>query len=289
VIGFNSFGITQAANPDPTAVITSIRVAGGGYDFAPNSWVEIRGTNLVPSNIPAEGVIWNTAPEFNSGRMPTQLGGYPVSVTINNKAAFVYYFCKGGSSAACPEDQINVLTPLDGSIGPSQIVVKNGSITTAPSTMRMVSASPSFPLLERHFVRRSDASRRDACRTHFFFSAWISVLSGETRGNHYPLWIRIRTASRESGQRIVHAIVEPSHAARDQRGGCTCPSGFRRSDQPGPLPVQHCDSRDGQDGRESTALSICRFSKPHWRFNRDPVVAREHCRDLALTVNSHYR
>jgi uncharacterized protein (TIGR03437 family) len=142
-----SFNVVQGGNPQPTSVITSVTVAGGGWDLAQNTWIEIRGADLVPSNTPASGVIWSSAPEFASGRMPTELGGFPVTVTINNKPAFIYFFCSAVTSSTCTSDQINVLSPLDSTIGPVQVVVKNGGVSTAPSTMTMAVAAPSFPLV----------------------------------------------------------------------------------------------------------------------------------------------
>ena len=46
-------------------------------------------------------MTWSNAPEFASGRMPTQLAG--VSVTVNGRPAYVYFVSPA---------QINVLTPL---------------------------------------------------------------------------------------------------------------------------------------------------------------------------------
>src|ERR1035438_6225575 len=78
--------VTQASGS--SSVITSVNTAGAGPDIAQNDWIEIKGINLVPANTPSAGVIWSTAPEFNAGQMPTQIGG--VSVTVNGKAAFVF-------------------------------------------------------------------------------------------------------------------------------------------------------------------------------------------------------
>jgi hypothetical protein len=58
----------------------------------------IIGTNLVPGNVPASGVTWSSAPEFVSDRIPAQLGGYPVSVTVNNRPAYLYFFCSAAAT-----------------------------------------------------------------------------------------------------------------------------------------------------------------------------------------------
>ena len=126
------------------SVIISANTAGSpaSAGIAQNTWVEIRGSNLVAANTPAVGVIWSTAPEFQQGQMPVQLGD--VSVTVNGKAAYIYFFCSAVTSPICASDQINVLTPLDTNVGTAQIVVKAGNISSAPFT---VSVKPVVPSL----------------------------------------------------------------------------------------------------------------------------------------------
>jgi len=111
-----------------TVVTTAFTPASAG--IAQNAWVQIKGTNLVPATTPAAGVIWSTAPEFALGQMPTTLGG--ISVTINNKPAYVYFFCSAATSSACPQDQINVLAPPDPTLGSEPVVVTNNGLSTAP-------------------------------------------------------------------------------------------------------------------------------------------------------------
>lgn len=124
-----------------TPTITSVKMAWGGAEISPNSWLEIKGTNLVPANTPATGVIWSTAPEFAQGRMPTKLGD--ISVTINGKPAYVYFFCSAATSS-CASDQINVLAPIADLPAFAQVVVTNGSTSTAPFSVKTKAASPSF-------------------------------------------------------------------------------------------------------------------------------------------------
>src|SRR5262245_22066628 len=89
------------------------------YDMASRTSLKMRssrsGAQSWRPRAPGNGMTWDNAPEFASGAMPTQLGG--VSVTVNGKAAFVSYI-----SAT----QVNVLTPLDSTTGPVQIVVTSG-------------------------------------------------------------------------------------------------------------------------------------------------------------------
>jgi uncharacterized protein (TIGR03437 family) len=118
--------------PGTTPFITSIDTAGGFPDISQNAWTEIKGANLGP----AVGITWTSAPDFAMGKMPTQLSN--VSVTVNGNPAFIYY-----ASAT----QINVLTPLDSTVGPVQIVVTNGGVVSFQFTATLRAAAPSFLLL----------------------------------------------------------------------------------------------------------------------------------------------
>jgi uncharacterized protein (TIGR03437 family) len=120
-------------NPAPT--ISSVNTAGGFPDIAQNDWIEIKGVGLAPSSAGPGGMTWSNAPEFASGKMPTQLNN--VSVKVNGKPAYVYYIS---------ETQINVLTPLDAAQGPVSIAITNGTSTSAPFIANMHSVAPSFLL-----------------------------------------------------------------------------------------------------------------------------------------------
>jgi uncharacterized protein (TIGR03437 family) len=135
--------LTQQTYPAASGpAISLIQTIYGGATISQNAFIEIHGTKIVPSTTPAEGVIWSNAPEFGSGKMPTQLGG--VSVTVNGKPAFVEFFCSASTSQVCKSDQINVLTPVDTKTGPVSVVVTSGSVSTPPFTVTMKAASPSF-------------------------------------------------------------------------------------------------------------------------------------------------
>ena len=131
----------------PPVTITSVTMANGGSTIAQNAWIVLKGKNLVPSDTPAAGTTWSSAPDFASGHMPTQLPGYPVTVTVNNKPAFIYFLCSAVTSPACNSDQINVLTPLDATVGSVPVVVTNGTVSSAPFEVTMGAAAPSFPLV----------------------------------------------------------------------------------------------------------------------------------------------
>jgi len=135
--------LTQAGPTTP--IISGVNTTSTGLNqISQNDWIEIRGTNLVPRTTPAGGAFWSNAPEFAQGRMPTELAG--VSVTVNGKPAYVYWFCSAATTPACPADQINVLTPLDDYVGLVTIVVKNGSQTSGPFLRFKNAATPTLLL-----------------------------------------------------------------------------------------------------------------------------------------------
>jgi uncharacterized protein (TIGR03437 family) len=76
--------------------------------------------------------------------MPTLLNG--VSVTVDNKPAFVYFYCSAVTDPACAQDQLNILTPLDTATGPVPVVVTSGGVSSPPFTVNMQAVSPSFLL-----------------------------------------------------------------------------------------------------------------------------------------------
>jgi uncharacterized protein (TIGR03437 family) len=116
--------------------ITAANTPGGFPDIAQNGWIEIKGTNLAPAGAGPAGVTWSKAPSFESGIMPDELGG--VRVTVNGKPAFVYF---------ASSNQVKVLSPLDETIGPVQIVVTSGGFPSAPFVTSLRAAAPSFPLV----------------------------------------------------------------------------------------------------------------------------------------------
>jgi uncharacterized protein (TIGR03437 family) len=130
--------------PKTNPAITSVTTAYGGAVIAQNDFIVIKGANLVPGNTPASGTIWSTAPSFASGLMPTLLGG--VSVTVNNKPAFVEFFCSAATASVCPQDQLNILTPLDNTTGPVQVVVTSVGVSSPAFSVNMQAIAPSFLL-----------------------------------------------------------------------------------------------------------------------------------------------
>jgi uncharacterized protein (TIGR03437 family) len=122
--------------------ISSVTTANGTSDIAQNTWIAINGTNLAPATTPPEGVIWGSAPEFASGQLPTKIGN--VSVKVDDKPAFVYYYCSAVTSTVCTSDQITVLTPLDSEPGAVSVVVTNNGVSSAPFSVNLKSVSPAL-------------------------------------------------------------------------------------------------------------------------------------------------
>jgi uncharacterized protein (TIGR03437 family) len=113
-------------------LITGLGVSGGGANIAQNAWIEIYGANLAPSNVGVGGIVWGEA-DFVAGQMPTEL--QHGSVTVNGKPAYIYYMSPA---------QLNVLTPLDATLGPVSVMVNNASTTSAAYTANLQTASPGF-------------------------------------------------------------------------------------------------------------------------------------------------
>ena len=134
--------ITQRGAGLPVPTITQVSTAYGLDETAQNAFIVIKGTNLVPSNTPKDGVIWSNAPEFASGMMPTVLQG--ISVKVNDVPAYVYFFCSAATDPACASDQLNVLTPLDAKSGLARVVVTNNGVDSSAFVVPMTPAEPSF-------------------------------------------------------------------------------------------------------------------------------------------------
>jgi uncharacterized protein (TIGR03437 family) len=132
----------QVGGSGPT--ISSVTTAYGSATISQNDFIVIKGSNLVPATTPAAGAIWSTAPSFANGQMPTQLNN--VSVTVNGKAAFIYFFCSAATDPACSQDQLNVLTPLDNTTGPVQVITTSPTGTSSAFTVTMAQVSPAFLL-----------------------------------------------------------------------------------------------------------------------------------------------
>ncbi len=134
VSGTVQFAYTIPAGGGAASAPTISRVAnaaGGSATLAPNTWVEIDGSNLAPAG---DSRSWKGS-DFVNGQLPVILDG--VSVTVNEKAAYVSYISP---------TQINILTSSDTISGPVTVrVTVNGAVSavfTAQAQAQTI--SPSF-------------------------------------------------------------------------------------------------------------------------------------------------
>jgi uncharacterized protein (TIGR03437 family) len=126
---FMSRAFTIVAEPIGPEISLVANAEGESPTIAPNTWVEIKGSNLAPAG---DSRIWQGS-DFVNNQMPTELDG--VSVTVNGKPAYVYYISP---------TQVNILTPPDAISGSVQVQVTNDGIAGAAYTAAAKAASPSF-------------------------------------------------------------------------------------------------------------------------------------------------
>jgi uncharacterized protein (TIGR03437 family) len=111
--GAGAVWVFASLNPSLPSIASGGIVNGASFlpGVAPGTWVTIRGSNLSTTT-----GIW-TESDFSGSNLPTQLDG--VSVTVNGKAAYVYYISP---------TQLNVLSPADNTQGgvPVQVTTAQG-------------------------------------------------------------------------------------------------------------------------------------------------------------------
>jgi uncharacterized protein (TIGR03437 family) len=121
---------TTCSKTAPAPAITLVANAEGETPtIAPNTWVEIKGSNLAA---PGDSRIWQGS-DFAGNSMPTKLDN--VSATVNGKPAFVYYISPL---------QINVLTPPDALSGSVQVQVAYNGRSSMGFAVQARPLSPSF-------------------------------------------------------------------------------------------------------------------------------------------------
>jgi uncharacterized protein (TIGR03437 family) len=131
---FGAGGSPVALAPDPlvtpTPGITGVTNAeGGAATIAPNTWVEINGSNLGPAG---DVRIWGNS-DFVGGQLPTSLDG--LSVTVNGVPAYVYYISP---------TQVNILTPPNVMAGMVPVQVSNNGVVSASFLVQAQAEAPSF-------------------------------------------------------------------------------------------------------------------------------------------------
>ena len=115
-------GIAAAAGPSISSVLNGASLLSG---ITPNSWATIKGAGLAPVTDTWDKAIVN-------GKLPASLDG--VTVTVGGKPAYLYYVSAG---------QINFVVP-DIGFGAQQVVVTNGSVSSAAFTVTSSQFGPAF-------------------------------------------------------------------------------------------------------------------------------------------------
>jgi uncharacterized protein (TIGR03437 family) len=131
---FGGPGSPVGLAPDPLvtptpAVTLAANAEGGVATIAPNTWVEIKGSNLGPAG---DTRIWGNS-DFVGGQLPTSLDG--LSVTVNGVPAYVYYISP---------IQVNILTPPNAISGSVPVQVTDNGVISANFMVQAQAESPSF-------------------------------------------------------------------------------------------------------------------------------------------------
>ena len=127
-----AYFVGARAETSPPAISLVANAEGEAPVIAPNTWVEIKGADLAPAG---DTRIWQSA-DFIGGKLPVSLDG--VSVTVNGKAAYLYYISP---------TQINILTPPDAITGSVPVAVTVGNTQSAAYNVQAQATSPSFFVL----------------------------------------------------------------------------------------------------------------------------------------------
>jgi uncharacterized protein (TIGR03118 family) len=131
--GNQAHGLLGSLQAAPVITASSVvNAADTATGIASNTFITITGASLAP-------VTRNWAlSDFPGGtKLPTSLDG--VSVTVDGKPAYVSYISTR---------QINVLTPVDTTTGPVQVVVNNNGLASGSVSVTMQTFSPAFFLFK---------------------------------------------------------------------------------------------------------------------------------------------
>ena len=123
---------STCSKPAPAPAISLVANAEGeAHLISPNTWVEIKGSNLAA---PGDSRIWQDS-DFTGGGLilPTQLDG--VSATVNGKAAYIYYISP---------TQVNILTPPDAVSGSVPVKLTYGGQTSTAFMAQAQVLTPAF-------------------------------------------------------------------------------------------------------------------------------------------------
>jgi uncharacterized protein (TIGR03437 family) len=131
-------GFTCTNTTAPVITFVDSASGYGGYSyFASGTWLEIKGTNLADPADPRLSAATNpgqwTAADFTGSNAPTTLDG--ISVSVNEKPAYVWYLSPG---------QLNVQAPEDTATGNVAITVTNCKATSSPFMFPRRALAPGF-------------------------------------------------------------------------------------------------------------------------------------------------
>jgi uncharacterized protein (TIGR03118 family) len=121
-------GLLGTIQPAPVIVSNgAVNAASFAGTTAPGAFTAIFGSGLAPTTR-----TWATA-DFVNGKLPTQLDG--VSVSLDGKAAYVYFVSPG---------QIDVIAPADSFAGSVSVEVTNNNVASGTATVQLNASAPAF-------------------------------------------------------------------------------------------------------------------------------------------------
>ena len=164
VTGQSKAAITGPAITSPT-ITSVVNAANGNSSIAPNTYISVNGVNLAAANISR---IWQGS-DFVNGQLPVALDG--VSVTVNGKAAYVYFISP---------TQLNLLTPPDAISGSVAVqVTVNGAVSNTYNAAAQ-SLTPSFFTFGGSYIAATHADGSLLGPTGLYPGASSPAKPGET-------------------------------------------------------------------------------------------------------------
>lgn len=140
---FMSRTFTITAQPIIPEISLVANAEGEAPLIAPNTWVEVKGTDLAPAG---DSRIWQ-ASDFTNNQLPTQLDG--VSVTVNGNPAYIWYISP---------TQVNILTPPNALSGTVNVQLTNNGSASAAFAVSSQTLSPSFFVFDGKHVAATHLS-----------------------------------------------------------------------------------------------------------------------------------
>jgi uncharacterized protein (TIGR03437 family) len=160
-----SRAFTITAGPPAPQISLVANAEGESPVIAPNTWVEIKGSNLAPAG---DSRMWQGT-DFTNNLMPAQLDG--VGATVAGNSAYVYYISPG---------QVNILTPPNALSGSVPVQLTNNGVTSATFTVQSQSLSPSFFVFDGTHVAATHADGTFLGPTTLYPGSTTPAKPGET-------------------------------------------------------------------------------------------------------------